>query len=469
MVDILVSRPGFRDLQVRYVDMADATFAEKIVAVNPDGSNIGGGGGPVDVSDRAARLLGIVYGSGGQLQQNANLNLKTELYVGAAAIDPRSIRTLSAAAFDSVQAVGSAGAILAQRAGTNELETEVQRWLGSVAPTVGSKISANSIPVVIASDQGAVSADVSDRAARLLGVVATVTSLTQMNGVAIQMGFGVRTAGTQRVTIATDDVVPVTGTFWQATQPVSIAAAVDVSDRAARLLGRVYGSQGQQITQTATNFNLQSEIAVGGALIDPRSIRALTASDVVSAQVTSLIPGSGATNLGKAEDAAHTSGDIGVLSLYVRNDALVDLTNADLDYGTPTVDVKGRAMVREQAVLIATTISGANAAVTLTIAAAGAGLFHYITSVEIINVNPTAAAIAGSAVTLGYTSTNIPGAPAWTAGNALAAGAEKVVERIVYPSGGIKTTTANTATTIVAPAIGLGCVCRILVTYFVAP
>src|SRR6266850_2036543 len=291
MVDILVSRPGFRDLQVRYVDMADATFAEKIVAVNPDGSN-------------------------GQLQQNANLNLKTELYVGAAAIDPRSIRTLSAAAFDSVQAVGSAGAILAQRAGTNELETEVQRWLGSVAPTVGSKISANSIPVVIASDQGAVSADVSDRAARLLGVVATVTSLTQMNGVAIQMGFGVRTAGTQRVTIATDDVVPVTGTFWQATQPVSIAAAVDVSDRAARLLGRVYGSQGQQITQTATNFNLQSEIAVGGALIDPR----------------------------------------------------VDLTNADLDYGAPTVDVKGRAMVREQAVLIATTISGANAGVTLTIA-----------------------------------------------------------------------------------------------------
>lgn len=37
----------------------------------------------------------------------------------------------------------------------------------------------------------------------------TVTSLTQMNGQAIAMGTGVRTAGTQRVTIATDDVVPV--------------------------------------------------------------------------------------------------------------------------------------------------------------------------------------------------------------------------------------------------------------------
>jgi hypothetical protein len=40
--------------------------------------------------------------------------------------------------------------------------------------------------------------------------VSTVTSLTQMNGQAIAMGTGVRTAGTQRVTIATDDSVPVT-------------------------------------------------------------------------------------------------------------------------------------------------------------------------------------------------------------------------------------------------------------------
>src|ERR1035437_2379362 len=38
---------------------------------------------------------------------------------------------------------------------------------------------------------------------------------------------------------ATLGTVAVSGTFWQATQPVSLAAAVDVSDRAARLLGHV--------------------------------------------------------------------------------------------------------------------------------------------------------------------------------------------------------------------------------------
>lgn len=116
---------------------------------------------------------------------------------------------------------------------------------------------------------------------------------------------------------------------------------------------------------------------------------------------------------------------------------------------------------------IATAISGANVAVTLTLAAAGAGLFHYITGVEIVNVNPTATAIAGSAVTLSYTTTNIPGAPAWTEGNALAAGVSKVVERIAY-TGGIKTTAANTPTTFVAPAIGAGGLCRITVTYYIA-
>ena len=83
----------------------------------------------------------------------------------------------------------------------------------------------------------------------------------------------------------------VTGTFWQATQPVSIAAAVDVSDRAARLVGVVYGSQAQQLKQTATNFNLQSELAVGGTLIDPRSIRALTVADVVGIGAGSALIG----------------------------------------------------------------------------------------------------------------------------------------------------------------------------------
>jgi len=49
-------------------------------------------------------------------------------------------------------------------------------------------------------------------------------NISQINGVTPSLNTGVRDAGTQRVTIATNDVVPVTGTFWQATQPISIAS-----------------------------------------------------------------------------------------------------------------------------------------------------------------------------------------------------------------------------------------------------
>jgi hypothetical protein len=92
-------------------------------------------------------------------------------------------------------------------------------------------------------------------------------------------------------------------------------------------------------------------------------------------------------------------------------------------------------------------------------------LFTYITRIVIRNINPTATAIAGSAVTLNYTSTNIPGPLAWTAGNALVAGSEKtVVDEIL--SQPIKTTAANTTTTIVAPAIGAGGLCRITAYYY---
>lgn len=56
--------------------------------------------------------------------------------------------------------------------------------------------------------------------------------------------------------------------------------------------------------------------------------------------VSSVTPGTGATNLGKAEDSAHTSGDVGVMSLAVRNDAGTPLA-ADGDYIPLTTDATG--------------------------------------------------------------------------------------------------------------------------------
>lgn len=131
-------------------------------------------------------------------------------------------------------------------------------------------------------------------------------------------------------------------------------------------------------------------------------------------------------------------------------------------------DATNGARTQLTSVTTATVLSVANTAATLTIAAAGAGLFHYLTRIRITMHNTSAAAVAGSAVTLAFTSTNIPTGLAWTEGNALAAGASKTVVDESMPNG-IKTSTAATATTIVAPATGLGVLVRITAYYFIGP
>lgn len=54
--------------------------------------------------------------------------------------------------------------------------------------------------------------------------------------------------------------------------------------------------------------------------------------DIGDIDVTSIIPGTGATNLGKAEDGAHTSGDVGVMVLGVQNASPTNLAGSAGDY-----------------------------------------------------------------------------------------------------------------------------------------
>lgn len=62
-------------------------------------------------------------------------------------------------------------------------------------------------------------------------------------------------------------------------------------------------------------------------------------------QVSALIPGNGATNLGKAEDAAHSSGDTGVMALGVRRDTLQASSGNDGDYEPLQTDNLGQLRV----------------------------------------------------------------------------------------------------------------------------
>lgn len=108
-----------------------------------------------------------------------------------------------------------------------------------------------------------------------------------------------------------------------------------------------------------------------------------------------------------------------------------------------------------------TATAAANTAATATLPAV-AGLFHYITHINIVR-NATAA-LAGTA-TLIHTSTNLPGTPAWSVGNAMVAGGTQ--EDVNYtPTTPLKSSVAGTATTVVAAAAGLAVLGRVNVSYY---
>jgi hypothetical protein len=76
--------------------------------------------------------------------------------------------------------------------------------------------------------------------------------------------------------------------------------------------------------------------------------------------VQSVIPGVGATNLGKAEDAVHASGDVGVMALAVRSDAGT-LLAADGDYIPLSVNASGELRVTTAASSEAATVADGGA------------------------------------------------------------------------------------------------------------
>jgi len=111
---------------------------------------------------------------------------------------------------------------------------------------------------------------------------------------------------------------------------------------------------------------------------------------IVSANV--VYPGTIATALGKAEDAVHTTGDVGVMMLGVRNDTNASATSATGDYGYIQIDPTGSIITKPYApagtdwqyAAGASGIVNTTTAVTIK-AAAAAGIRNYITGICIMS------------------------------------------------------------------------------------
>lgn len=149
----------------------------------------------------------------------------------------------------------------------------------------------------------------------------------------------------------------------------------------------------ETLDNTVAGSEMQVDV-VGALPAGTNAIGKLSANsgvDIGDVDVTSITPGTAASSLGKAEDAGHTSGDVGVMALGIRNDALAATAGADLDYIPPTLDSDGRVVTvhAPKAAMVTGTASVTDTTSTSLIAAGAGSLRNYITAVQFANTGST--------------------------------------------------------------------------------
>jgi len=120
---------------------------------------------------------------------------------------------------------------------------------------------------------------------------------------------------------------------------MSNAAIKNASNATVYLKSSGVGSDGDpHIVEHSTTL-LAGSSAVG-------KLAANSGVDIGDVDVTSLVPGVAATSLGKAEDAAHTTGDTGVFVLTKRTDTAAASPGTDGDYASLNTDANGKVWTR---------------------------------------------------------------------------------------------------------------------------
>ncbi len=140
-------------------------------------------------------------------------------------------------------------------------------------------------------------------------------------------GAGAVAAGVQRITLASDDPA------------VALLITIDSDTNTIQ-------SDTTSIDGKITACNTGAVVlATGSAAIG--KLAANTGIDIGDVDVTSIIAGVGATNLGKARDSALGGTDTGVMALAVRDDTLTTLTPVDGDYVPLRVGSTGKLHVTD--------------------------------------------------------------------------------------------------------------------------
>jgi hypothetical protein len=235
------------------------------------------------------------------------------------------------------------------------------------------------------------------------------------------------------VSVSPNNTVGVTGTFWQTTQPVSIAALPALTAGAA-----VIGAVTQSGTWNVGTITTLPALTAGAALIgkvgiDQTTVGTTNAVSIAQIGATTVVTGGLAGTLGiggaVAAGGAITSNPVRIGGVaYTANPAAATTgttANTMLDKMGRMVVVQGH--VRDLVSKQATTITSSTAATTI-VTAAGASVFADINSIDVTNGSATATSVTLSDGTTsfiyncaaggGFVKQFIPPLPATTANTA---------------------------------------------------
>ena len=248
------------------------------------------------------------------------------------------------------------------------------------------------------------------------------------------------------------------------TQPISAASLPLPTGAATSANQTTLGSHTTKVND-GTNTAAVKAASTAAAATDPALVVAVSPNNSVAVtQATAANLNAAVVGTKTNNNAAPGATNVGALPALA-NAAAPAWTEGNLVAGS--VDLVGNLRARTpETTIVVTATALVNTASTATLAAAGAGLFHYITRIELVKLYAVLGVAAAAGVII--TSTNLPGAVAWTTEQAAGTlgTAPKVID--ITFARPLKSSVANTATTFVAP-LQLQTIWRWNIYYYTAP
>lgn len=342
-------------------------------------------------------------------------------------------------------------------------DVDAGNGLPVVGPLTDTQLRATAVPVSLATN----TPDVTDRAARLLGVVASITAALPAGANTLGAITGTTTdnAANPALKLGTLPGVALAAAPVRtegAVNPLRLNLAGDAAitlDGEAVVLGAGTASVGTVVLTAETTKVIGTiNIATAQTLATVTTVSAVTA-------ITNALP-AGTNNIGDVDVLTLPALVAGtaVIGALVANQSVnkVQIGGVAIAVGSGVsgtgvqrvvlaTDVVQPALSEIRAATLHVSVTAAvNTALTASLPAPAAGLFHYITAVELVKLYAVLGVAAAAGVIV--TTTNMPGSMAFTTEQAAGplGTAPKVV--ILKPATPIRSAVAATATTFVAPA-----------------